>query len=306
MDEATAWIDDRLAELRITRNGAIAQVYVRSWSTVLRIPTTEEGVLFFKASASPQAMEVALVKLLASVRNDVVAPLASDDERAWMLMRDGGARLRELPENKDVTVWTQVVRQYADLQRAVTSHVDELIAAGTRDLRLKRLPDLYAELVDSDLVAAEVDAAEHTRLVEWRAELEELCGRLASFEVPETLDHNDLHTGNVFFNAGRVLFFDWGDASISHPFHSMATTLPACASRLDVSADDALVLHVRDAYLRVFGDVDNLLEPFQLAQRTVSVTKALTFAPFVRAMTPPFRERYGSTVADVLRKALDA
>jgi hypothetical protein len=291
--------------LGFKRDGEIVQVYVRSWSTVMRVPS-DRGLLFFKASGPPQAMEVAIVNLLSKWRTDVVAPLASDERLAWMLMRDGGTRLRELPQNTDVEMWTRVVAEYADLQRTVAEHVDELLAAGARDFRLERLPDLYTALLDSDLVKGEVEPSEHRQLVVWRAELEDLCAQLSSHGVPETIEHNDLHTANVFLNDGRVLFFDWGDSSISHPFHSMATTLRVFAQTLDVGIDDPIVVRVRDAYLGEFGDVNALLEPFELAQRTVVVTKALTFAPFVRAMPPPFRERYGDTVANVLRRLLGA
>lgn len=271
---------------------------------MLRVPV-DGAVLFFKASGAPQAIEVRLVKLLATWRDDVIAPLASDEDRAWMLMRDGGTRLRDTADNKHFATWAALVQEYADLQRTVAPHVDELLGVGVRDFRLERLPDLYAGLVEDEIVTSEVDAVERGRLVAWHDELRELCAELASFEIPPTIEHNDLHASNVFLDADKVFFVDWGDSSVSHPFHTMRTTLPAFAEMLGITPDDSRVTTVRDAYLGEFGDVAELLRPFAIAQQTAIVTKALTFVPFVRAMPEPFRERYGFTVANVLKRVLD-
>jgi hypothetical protein len=49
----------------------------------------------------------------------------------------------------------------------------------------------------------------------WSAEL-------ASAGIEDTLDHADLHDGQLFHPApGRFTFFDWGDATVSHPFCSL-------------------------------------------------------------------------------------
>ena len=307
--DAQSWIDDRLNDLGVSREGAIAQIYARSWSTVLRVPTSD-GVLFFKASSPVQAMEVALVKALASWTADVVAPLASDEQRGWMLMRDAGTRLRELPVKADPAVWKSIVRQYARLQLTVAPHVGTLLALGVRDLRLDVLPDRFARfLADEELLLVGRDGgltrAEHARLLEWQPIFGDLCVDLSKYGVPETIEHNDLHSANVFLDGDRAYFWDWGDSSISHPFHTMRTTLAVIANALEVGADHASLWPIRVAYLSEFGDPDDLAKPFELAQRTAAVTNVLTWAPFVRAMPPAFRKRYERSVADDARMILD-
>ena len=42
---------------------------------------------------------------------------------------------------------------------------------------------------------------------------------------PETIQHDDLHDGQVFVQDGRYLLLDWGDACVSHPFFTLAVTL---------------------------------------------------------------------------------
>ena len=307
--ETHTWIDERLRELGPRRTGEITQVYVRSWSTVLRVPT-DAGALFFKASSAVQAMEVPLVKALASWTSDVVAPLASDEERGWMLMRDAGARLRELPAHADLTIWSSIVRQYARLQLIAAAHVKMLLGLGVRDLRLDGLADRLGELLSDEdllLVCREggLTREEHTRLAEWQPELRNLCAELSTYGIPETIEHNDLHGANVFLNGERVHFFDWGDSSISHPFHTMRTTLWVIANTLEIGHDDPSLRPIRDAYLSEFGDASALTRPFELALRTAVVANVLTWAPYVKAMPPAFRERYGRSVADDARRILD-
>ena len=91
LSEATAWIRER-ADVA----GDIEQPHVRWWSTVLRVPTTD-GDLYFKAVSAIHVFEAALTGLLAELQpGRVPEVVAMDAERGWMLMRDGGARLREL------------------------------------------------------------------------------------------------------------------------------------------------------------------------------------------------------------------
>src|SRR5262245_22187134 len=93
---ACAWIRARLDERAIAQTGEIEQPHVRWWSTVLRVPTSE-GDLWFKASAPPHAFEGRLLTLLERVSpGHVPALVATDLDRGWLLMRDGGERLREL------------------------------------------------------------------------------------------------------------------------------------------------------------------------------------------------------------------
>ena len=81
--------------------GEIEQPHIRPWSTVLRVPTDPE-VLWFKAVGDVDAFEVPLTAMLARVRPAGVPELvALDVDRRWMLMHDGGTRLRELMATSD-------------------------------------------------------------------------------------------------------------------------------------------------------------------------------------------------------------
>ena len=73
---------------------------------------------------------------------------------------------------------------------------------------------------------------------------------LASYGVAETLQHDDLHDGQVFVKDGRNLILDWGDAVVSHPFFTMSVTLEGgVAWGLDDVADSEDIWPYVDSYL---------------------------------------------------------
>jgi aminoglycoside phosphotransferase (APT) family kinase protein len=95
--------------------------------------------------------------------------------------------------------------------------VDELLAAGVPDFRLAVLPDRYAALVAADGIEQRFrDALPRVR---------EMADELAAYDVTETLQHDDLHDGQVFVRDDRQLILDWGDAVVSHPFFTLSVTL---------------------------------------------------------------------------------
>lgn len=252
--DADAWIHARVAELGAVVTGTIEQPHLRVWATVLRVPT-DHGTLWFKANAPAKAYEAAVVELLAARRPDAVPGLvAVDRRRGWLLMTDGGTRLRELVEaERDLGRWLTVLPRYAGVQLDLAPDRDALLAAGAPDRRLERLPGLYRDLLAGLdwLPADELDRLR--RLAGW---VDTSCATLAGFGVPETIQHDDLHDGQVFVRDGDYLFFDWGDACVAHPFLSMAVTLEGVlAWGLDDVADSVDVTPFRDAYLEPFATV---------------------------------------------------
>ncbi len=55
--------------------------------------------------------------------------------------------------------------------------------------------------------------------------VEELCAELASYGVPDSIQHDDLHDVQVFVRDGRQLVMDWGDACVSQPFCVLSVAL---------------------------------------------------------------------------------
>ncbi len=296
--EADTWIAARLADLGLEPAGATEQPHVRWWSTVIRVPTTA-GDLWFKANAAPHAFEAQLLALLERVCPGSVPELvAHDADRAWVLMRDGGSRLRELIASPlDLHHWETLLPEYAELQISLAPHVDGLLRAGVPDERLAVLADhLEALLADRDALlvgkANGVTRDELAQLLALLPEFRERCGRLAAFGIPETIQHDDLHDGNVFVRDGRYLIFDWGDSCVSHPFHTLVVTARQLVHRLGLAPGGPDVLRLRDAYLEPFsghGSAAELVEAAELAHFTGTAARALNWYRFIYAREPEFR-----------------
>lgn len=311
---ATRWIHARLDEQGISPAGEVEQPHVRWWSTVLRVPTSA-GDLYFKANAPPHAFEAALLVILGGLRPGRVPGLvAADPQRGWLLMRDGGTRRREeLTSAADLVRWEELLPTYAELQLSVAPHVDELLAAGVPDERLAVLPaHLEQLLADRDTLLIDLPdgltSDEHERLRELAREFAATCDRLAAYGLPETLQHDDLHDGNVFVRDGRYVFFDWGDSAVSHPFHSLVVTLRAIAHRFELEPGGPELLRLRDAYLEPFapyGSHDELAAASDLAHLTGTAARSLAWHRFVSAREPEFRADDAEAVPYGLRRLLD-
>jgi hypothetical protein len=304
-EEAERWIRDHAEVV-----GEIEQPHVAPWSTVMRVPSAE-GDLWFKAVAPFSAFEPRLTALLAQVRPDCVPEvIAADFERAWMLMRDGGRRLREVMTSAaDAHHWERVLPRYAELQIAVAPQVDELLELGVPDGRLAGLPARVERLLENRerlmIDQAEgLTSAQHEDLLGRLPEVRSLVDRLAAAGIPETIQHDDLHDGQVFIRNGDYLVFDWGDAVVSHPFHTLTVTLRAAAWRLGLEPGGPEIIRLRDAYLEPFGRPDELAPVVEIAYRTGTLGRALAWDRLVAALPPEEHADYGEAVPYGLQRFL--
>jgi hypothetical protein len=277
LGEVEAWIRERASV-----SGEFDQFHVRWWSTVVRVPTAD-GDLYLKAVADAFRFEPLLsTKLFELAPDRVTAVVDVDVDRGWMLMQDAGRRLREVVLTRsDLRHWELALPRYAELQLATAPFAEELIEFGVPDSRLSVLPghlrDVLAEPVRG------LDAERHDRLLAALPEFAAMCRELATYGIPETIQHDDLHDGQVFVRNGGYRFFDWGDSCVSHPFHSLTVTLRATAAKFDLKPGGRELQRLRDAYLEPFGD---LREAADLAYRTGTVGRALAWDRFVRAGFP--------------------
>lgn len=200
-------------------------VHDRPWSRVLRVPTADED-LYLKQCAPVQAFEPALTVALAARWPDRVPEVvAADPDRAWLLLRDGGLRLRE---SGDVPTFVRALELYGELQRDEVAHIDEFLALGVPDVRLPIVAAAYEPFFEDDDGLEREEAA---RLRALAPRFGELCAELEAFGLPDSIQHDDLHDGNVFVRDGRVAIFDWGDSSVAHPLWSLVKPLRDAGDR---------------------------------------------------------------------------
>jgi Phosphotransferase enzyme family len=252
---------------------------MRPWSTVLRVPTTD-GDLYFKAVSAIHVFEAALTGLLAELQPGRVAEVvATDAERGWMLLCDGGSRLRELVGTRaDLHHWERLLPGYAQLQIEMAPHAIRLLELGVPDERLAVLPEHFRELLATHPTG--LTREEHQRLIDAAPRVEDMCRELATYGIPGTIQHDDLHDGQVFVSSGRYRIFDWGDSCVSHPFHSLTVILRMIAWQRDLEPGGRELQRLRDAYLEPFGHLQAAAE---LAYRTGTIARSLAWHRMVTA-----------------------
>ena len=155
--EAVGWLDERLAAAGLERRGAVEQPHLRPWATALRAPTTG-GTVWLKAPGPGTAFEVRLYELLARVTPDrVLTPIAVDPARQWILLPDGGPSLGQRLDDDDrrAEALAAALVPYAELQRELAPHVDDILTLGVSDMRPAAMPERFAEALD--VTAAALD-----------------------------------------------------------------------------------------------------------------------------------------------------
>ena len=307
---ALEWATARLSERGLTLDGEPEQPHVRAWSTAFRLPV-RGGAVWLKSVGPGSAQEPPLVEALGGwVPEHVLVPLAVHRERRLMLLPDGGATLRAAGGAGSVEAWTAMLRDYARMQVVLVPHAEEMVALGVPDLRPARLPEMVADLLDDAEFLPADRAGEHrNRLRDELGGFRALCDRLAGGGIPATLQHDDLHDANVFVEMSRYRFFDWGDASVAHPFLSLLVPLRVAADELGIPDGDPVLHRLRDAYLEPwssYGTPAELRDQVELALRVAPLPRAMTWRRILRGVHPAERGAWPDAVPGWVGRYLEA
>ncbi|MEV6513226.1 aminoglycoside phosphotransferase family protein [Streptomyces sp. NPDC051642] len=266
-NEVLGWAARELAARGLRESGTARRgVRLRPWSILVRIPVegadttaaTASAAVWLKANPPAGAFEAPLTAALARwVPEYVLEPLAVDADRGWSLLPDGGELFWQVLDRTPTAAraWEEPLRQYATMQRTLVPYTKDLEQLGVPSARTTALPQVFDETVEfigSVLEktvpplrqpAPDVDP---TTLHALRPRLLNWCEELADLGIPDSLDHSDLHDGQLFNpEPGRFTFFDWGDAAVSHPFCSFLVPAGRVTERYGPEA----LPRLRDAYL---------------------------------------------------------
>ncbi len=206
---------------------------VRGPQLVWRVPT-DGGPVWFKANNQGTVHEAVLIATLAELTPDrVLTPIAVDPQQGWSLLPDGGESLRDvLGRDPDLahserhcpgTPAATPARHRATRRRAGRPRGAGPPPRGAGP----GCPRTCWKTVSRCGIGAEdgLDPETYERL---RAEVPayaERCRRLADLGIASTIQHDDLHDGNVFAGPDGYGYFDWGDASVAHPFGTLLVTV---------------------------------------------------------------------------------
>jgi hypothetical protein len=263
-------------------SGPIEVIKERPWSLVAKVPTAD-GPLWFKENRGGTRYETYLLAALSRwVPDAVLTPVALDHERGWSLQPDGGSTIHESDATPDPRRWEALLSAHAGLQRRLAKRAAEMVAAGVPDQRPETLMAQFDRLPVPPAV------------LPLRARLQERCAALANSAVPASLQHDDLHDNNVF-TSGKV--FDWGDASVSHPFAVLLVSLRVAARQFDAGPGDPRLARIRDAYLEGWSDLADRAALIRDAEDAVELAKIGRAISWHRAlMTSPDDAEFGDSV----------
>ncbi len=305
--EIDEWIRGSVAQAGLGPNAEITEVKETPWSTVLAV-AAGSSTLYFKAVWPAQRHEVAATALLASRTPHHVPPVVgADEDRGWMLLADAGEPLKRRDTATQLALLPDAIRRYAELQTALMPHVGEFLAAGVpdrRDLRshLDRLVACYPSEREDTLTDAELAA-----LADLAPAIESMEHHLATV-VPASLEHGDLHPGNILVDAeDRTRVFDWGDVSVASPFLSLAVLIGSLEESHGLAVDDPALGAVVDAYLAPFGTLDgaNDVRALVRAARLLgSISRGVTWDHVVTHVPPEDHAAFPDPVASSLRDCL--
>ncbi|WP_043442791.1 hypothetical protein [Arthrobacter sp. L77] len=259
--QAEQWIDLVLESFGVTRTGPTDQPRVRFWSTQLTVPT-DHGTLWFKENNPGQLAEASILSLLGELAPDhVMAPLAIEPSRGWMLTADHGATLDSLGSD-DAAAWVRITTDFADLQRIAARHGERLAQAGLVTMN----PEVAANFVENQLLLHTGLPAGHPLylsaegaddVVRRLPAVHRAVDALRAVPVPLSLDHNDLHARNCFLpgtDAEPLRFFDFADAYWAHPFSALLVPITQMREQWNTTAADPRIQSVITAYLERWTD----------------------------------------------------
>jgi hypothetical protein len=285
---------------------------VRPWATVIPLPT-DRGLVYFKATWPPQRHEAGTSAALARWAPDHVGVVvAADPRRGWLLVEDAGQRLRDtIAKDRDIRHWHRILPRYAELQLGVAPHVKAFLGFGAPDRRAASLALQYRRLLeDQQLIRVGLKEgltkAQHQRLRDLVPEVR-TWGEEISI-VPDAIQHDDLHDGQVFVRDGHYRILDWGDSCVSHPFLTMSVVERSIAYTFKLEPAAREIARLRDAYLEPFttlASARRLRAAYAIALRLGWISRALTWALVVRNVSAAKKREERGDVPRSLGRFLD-
>jgi hypothetical protein len=294
---ASTWMRQQLVEQNYVLVSPIEQLKTWGISCLLKV-SSDRGDIFFKVASSLPLFgnEPALLKALSDRYPAYVpAPIAVEPNRRWMLMGDFGAELRTMPT---LERWETAARRFGELQVQAASAVQDLLALGCLDRRLKVLSGQIDPLLADDDNLTLLSADELAIIRSLAPRLKAMCAELATYHVPYTLNHGDLHSGNI--TGETLLFFDWTDACIAHPFLDLSTVV----TDMDIftPSDRQSVLDTYFSLWTAYEPMYRLRAMWQLAEPLGALHQAVSYQHIVKVLEPTSRQELIWGVSEWLRR----
>jgi hypothetical protein len=271
--ELRTWAVAMIAPLGLRLTEEFRQFNASPSFSLIRFETTSSPV-WFKAVGLPNEHEFPITLTLARhFPQHVPALIAFHPEWRGWLMHDGGTAMSTTTPG--VEDWQQVVNHLAGFQLDSIVHSEELLKAGSRDLRIPRLLDLVDPFLERmRVLMQEQETASPApltaeELAELGIVLKDALAVLEQVGIPVTLGHSDFNPGNILSNDSHFLFIDWAEAYVGHPFFTFEYLLSHL--RRDWPEAATFESFIRSAYAR----------PWKYVVPAQSIAEAFILSPLV-------------------------
>ena len=292
--EASDWIEEQLEKLDCKQLAPVE--YVRNWSIscVLKIKTTSGNIYFKEASSFlPLFCDEPIVTTeLASLFPDRIPTVISiDRQRHWMLLEDFG---KPVGSNASFKAQQNIYRLFARIQIKSIEHRDRLLAVGCLNRGLDVLQSQIDPLINDENSLSELSTVEIEQLHNLAPYLKNLCSQLASYKIPETLVHGDVHLNNVALYKDNYIFFDWTDSCIAHPFFDLfelfiESDRKTLLGRITGLWKQKYKKRLRDRYLSQWTEYEpreRLLDAWKIAKPLCFLHHAVTYQYMLSNLEP--------------------
>lgn len=303
LQAATQWIDEQLLELNYQRLSPVE--CIKSWgiSCVLRVNTSGGNIYLKEASTLPLFCNepVLTVELANLFPVHIPNVISIDNQRHWMLLADFG---QPVGRNAPIKVQKDIYRVFAQIQIKSVQYIDKLLSVGCLDRRLDWLATQIDVLFNDEIALSQLQPEEIEQLKNLNPHLKNLCSQLASYQIPQTLIHGDLHLGNVAFYQDNYLFFDWTDCCISHPFFDMIELFFYSKNKPSSKLKD-----LQKEYLvqwTAYEPMSRLLEAWKIAKPLCALHHAVSYQYIVACLEPRAKQELSNALPRFLREVISA
>lgn len=311
---AEQWVAGILNDHKISGHFELTMVREMAWSLVAKV-THNQGVWYFKYLPEYFAHELPITHFMSNLQSPFVGGfIAMDVDQRFLLVEDAGPMLRDRFETeRNEGLWYDALERYAALQIQLMN--DQRVKNLPLPNRsLGRLPELVLPHVDWAMSLNGDDPEDRFREIDksillnafehWEAR----CEALYQFGLVDCLNHGDFHDGNIAYRDKPVLF-DWGDASLSHPFTCMRTVLVSVNNRFELNDDEEKLKPFIEAYLKpwqAYASTDELMDIFQGVRKTWALVTFLSWKRGLTNLTDDRGKPYHYALPALLREFTDA
>lgn len=273
------------------------------WSTVWRFETESEFI-YLKRSIQEFSIETKIIEIIDQIQPGFVPKvIAANHELNCFLMFDAGVTLRKQFKHQfDADLLAKLIKQYTTLQCVISEKTTTLLELGVPDWGLKKVPELYADLLENDVLLDEIGILSHEteKLIDMKPKIAEMCERLSSYKIPDTLDHCDFHDNNVLYDSANhhLTLIDLGEMVISHPFFPLHSLFFMQQYWNYFKKDDQNYIKIKDACLSNFRQFESDQHLSQIFDLTLLLHPLYYVFSIMRLITACDKEGFKTEFTD--------